>query len=50
MKEQSWYQGTTDAIRQNLTFIKNMASKYVLILTGDHINKMNYKLMLEEHK
>ncbi|CAM3214804.1 glucose-1-phosphate adenylyltransferase [Streptobacillus felis] len=50
LKGQSWYQGTADAIRQNLAFIKNKAPKYVLILSGDHIYKMNYKWMLEEHK
>lgn len=50
LKGQSWYQGTADAIRQNLAFIKNKDPKYVLILSGDHIYKMNYNWMLEEHK
>ena len=47
---QSWYQGTADAIRQNIKFIKSKKPKYVLILSGDHIYKMNYSWMLEEHK
>lgn len=47
---QSWYKGTADAIRQNLRFIKRQDCKYVLILSGDHIYKMNYAKLLEEHK
>lgn len=50
IKGQSWYQGTADAIRQNIKFIKTKNPKYVLILSGDHIYKMNYSWMLEEHK
>ncbi|WP_314010825.1 glucose-1-phosphate adenylyltransferase [Pseudostreptobacillus hongkongensis] len=50
LRGQSWYQGTADAIRQNLKFIKNKNPKYVLILSGDHIYKMNYQWMLDEHK
>ena len=48
-KGQSWYQGTADAIRQNIRFIKSKNPKYVLILSGDHIYKMNYDWMLKEH-
>lgn len=50
LKGQSWYQGTADAIRQNLAFIKSKNPEYVLILSGDHIYKMNYQWMLKEHK
>ena len=46
----SWYEGTADAIRKNLDFIKRYASKYVLILSGDHIYKMDYSKMIEQHK
>ncbi len=46
----SWYEGTADAIRKNLEFIKRYASKYVLILSGDHIYKMDYSKMIEQHK
>ncbi len=44
------YRGTADAITQNIDFIDLHNPKYVLILSGDHIYKMNYSWMLEEHK
>jgi len=44
-----WYQGTADAVYQNLYSIGSEGSKYVLILAGDHVYKMNYKLMLKQH-
>ena len=46
----SEYQGTADAIKQNIEFIKRKNPKYVLILSGDHIYKMNYNWMLNDHK
>ncbi|MCR5350656.1 MAG: glucose-1-phosphate adenylyltransferase [Acholeplasmatales bacterium] len=46
----SWYNGTADAIRKNLEFVKRYASKYVLILSGDHIYKMDYSKLIEQHK
>lgn len=46
----SEYQGTADAIKQNIAFIKRKNPKYVLILSGDHIYKMNYNWMLNDHK
>lgn len=46
----SWYEGTADAIRKNLEFVKRYASKYVLILSGDHIYKMDYSKVIEQHK
>ncbi|MFW5841954.1 MAG: glucose-1-phosphate adenylyltransferase family protein [Bacillota bacterium] len=45
-----WYMGTADAVRQNLAYIKRSSAKYVLILSGDHIYKMDYRKMLEAHK
>ena len=45
-----WYKGTANAIYQNLYFIKTYQPKYVLILSGDHIYKMDYSKMLEFHK
>ena len=48
--QKTWYQGTADAIKQNIEFIKRKEPKYVLILSGDHIYKMNYNWMLEDHK
>lgn len=49
-KGAQWYQGTADAIYQNLNFIEMMNPNYVLILSGDHIYHMDYSLMLEYHK
>ena len=45
-----WYKGTANAIYQTLYFIKTYQPKYVLILSGDHIYKMDYSKMLEFHK
>ena len=45
-----WYKGTANAIYQNLTFINRYDPEYVLILSGDHIYKMDYSLMLDQHK
>lgn len=45
-----WYKGTANAIYQNLTFINRYDPDYVLILSGDHIYKMDYSLMLDQHK
>lgn len=44
------YQGTADAINQNIDFIDEFNPRYVLILSGDHIYKMNYDMMLDFHK
>lgn len=44
-----WYKGTANAIYQNLEFIQMSHPSYVLILSGDHIYKMNYKMMLDYH-
>lgn len=45
-----WYKGTSNAIYQNLKYIEQYDPEYVLILSGDHIYKMNYNDMLEFHK
>lgn len=45
-----WYQGTADSVYQNLKFIEQYRPEYVLIISGDHIYKMDYSLMLEEHQ
>jgi glucose-1-phosphate adenylyltransferase len=45
----SWYQGTADAVYQNIYSIGSEEPKHVLILSGDHIYKMNYALMLAQH-
>ncbi len=45
-----WYKGTANAIYQNLTFINRYDPDYVLVLSGDHIYKMDYSRMLDYHK
>ncbi len=44
-----WYKGTANAIYQNIHFIKQFNPDYVLVLSGDHIYKMNYSIMLNYH-
>ncbi len=46
----SWYQGTADAIYRNLKFIETFDPEHVLILSGDHIYKMDYQKMVDYHK
>ena len=45
----SWYQGTADAVYQNLDIMRATGPDYVLILAGDHIYKMDYGRMLADH-
>lgn len=45
-----WYKGTANAIYQNLGFMEQFNPKYVVILSGDHIYKMDYNKMLQAHK
>ena len=45
----SWYEGTANAIYQNMNFMKMYNPEYVLILSGDHIYKMDYAAMLKSH-
>lgn len=45
-----WYKGTANAVYQNLTFIDRYDPEYVIVLSGDHIYKMDYEKMLEQHK
>ncbi len=45
-----WYTGTANAIYQNLEYMESYHPDYVLILSGDHIYKMDYEIMLEYHK
>ena len=49
-KHADWYKGTANAIYQNINFIKQYAPDYVLILSGDHIYRMEYDDMLRQHK
>lgn len=48
--ESEWYTGTANAIFQNLEYMENYNPDYVLILSGDHIYKMDYEVMLDFHK
>lgn len=50
IKGTEWYKGTANAIYQNINFIERYNPEYVLILSGDHIYKMDYSKMLEYHK
>lgn len=45
----AWYEGTADAIYQNLWLLSRSEAQYVIVLSGDHIYKMDYAAMLEQH-
>ena len=45
----AWYQGTADAVRQNLQHFSNSPHKYVLILSGDQLYRMNFRTVIEQH-
>ncbi|MDP1165519.1 sugar phosphate nucleotidyltransferase, partial [Klebsiella pneumoniae] len=45
-----WFEGTSHAVYQNISYIDQQNPEYVLILSGDHIYKMDYEAMLESHK
>ena len=45
-----WYTGTANAIYQNMNYMEMYNPDYVLILSGDHIYKMDYEVMLDFHK
>ncbi len=47
---ESWYSGTADAIYQNLYLLERSGAEYVLILSGDHIYRMDYAAMLQHHR
>jgi glucose-1-phosphate adenylyltransferase len=49
VSEDMWYAGTADAVYQNLDIIETYKPKYIIILAGDHIYKMDYELMLQQH-
>lgn len=49
-KKSDWYKGTANAIYQNINFIERYDPDYVVILSGDHIYKMDYSKMVEAHK
>jgi glucose-1-phosphate adenylyltransferase len=47
--ERQWYLGTADAVTQNIDIIEDYGVKYIVILAGDHIYKMDYSVMLAQH-
>jgi glucose-1-phosphate adenylyltransferase len=49
VSETQWYEGTADAVYQNIDIIESYGPKYMVILAGDHIYKMDYELMLRQH-
>jgi glucose-1-phosphate adenylyltransferase len=49
VSEDRWYAGTADAVYQNIDIINGYAPEYMIILAGDHIYKMDYEVMLQQH-
>src|ERR1700752_204314 len=49
VSETMWYAGTADAVRQNIDIIESHYCKYIGLLAGDHIYKMDYEIMLQQH-
>jgi glucose-1-phosphate adenylyltransferase len=49
LSETQWYAGTADAVYQNIDIIESYAPHYIVVLAGDHIYKMDYELMLQQH-
>ena len=49
LDEESWYRGTADAVFQNLNVLRRDGCKYVLVLSGDHVYKMDYGRLLDDH-
>lgn len=48
-KDSDWYRGTADAIRQNVDYVRNFGSDYLLLLSGDHIYSMDYSDIIASH-
>src|SRR5215469_16143033 len=49
ISETNWYLGTADAVYQNIDIIKSHGPRFIVLLAGDHIYKMDYELMLKQH-
>lgn len=49
VSEDQWYAGTADAVYQNLDIIESYGPEFMIILAGDHVYKMDYELMLQQH-
>ena len=49
MSESAWYSGTADAVYQNIDVIESYGPRYIVLLAGDHVYKMDYEIMLKQH-
>lgn len=49
VSEEAWYRGTADAVFQNIDIVESYSPRYVVVLAGDHVYKMDYELMLQQH-
>lgn len=49
VSEERWYVGTADAVYQNIDIIESYAPKFIVLLAGDHVYKMDYELLLQQH-
>ncbi|MGY4407774.1 glucose-1-phosphate adenylyltransferase [Bradyrhizobium sp. USDA 3315] len=49
VSETMWYVGTADAVHQNIDILEAHGTKYILVLAGDHVYKMDYEIMLKQH-
>lgn len=49
INETSWYQGTADAVFQNLDIVRGYGAEFIVVLAGDHVYKMDYSRMLRDH-
>jgi glucose-1-phosphate adenylyltransferase len=49
VSESQWYAGTADAVYQNIDIIRSYAPEYIVVLAGDHVYKMDYEPMLQQH-
>ncbi|AUR51866.1 glucose-1-phosphate adenylyltransferase [Aquella oligotrophica] len=49
VNEEHWYRGTADAVYQNIDILKSYNPEYIVILAGDHIYKMDYSIMIQDH-
>src|SRR5215218_5619495 len=49
VSETQWYEGTADAVYQNMDIIEDYGPRYIVVLAGDHIYKMDYEIMLRQH-
>src|SRR5438128_8427788 len=49
VSETQWYEGTADAVFQNIDIIEDLGPRHIVLLAGDHVYKMDYEVMLQQH-